>query len=165
LILGETGTGKQRLAEAIHQLDAERRHKPFVTVNCAALNETLAASDLFGHRKGAYTGAEFHRPGAFRTAHGGTLLLDEFGDLPAAVQPKLLHVLQERRLVPVGEDYEHPVDVRVIAATNRPLEDMVAAGQFRADLYERLNGWVIRIPPLRERLEDLEPQARFFLEH
>ena len=129
LILGETGTGKQRLAEAVHALDLCRRDKPFVTVNCGALSKTLAESELFGHAKGAFSGASGERKGLFRAANGGTLMLDEIGELDLELQPKLLRVLQERRLLPVGEDYEHPIDVRVIAATNRPLETMIAEEQ------------------------------------
>ncbi len=163
LLIGETGTGKQRLAEAIHALDARRQHKPLLTVNCSALSKTLAQSQLFGHTKGAFSDAVDDRRGLFRTAEGGTLLLDEVGDLDAELQPKLLRVLQERRLLPVGEDYEYPIDVRIIAATNRPLDELVAAGKFRKDLYQRLNVFRIRVPPLRERPEDIEVQARHFL--
>src|SRR5262249_47994638 len=153
----------QRLAEAIHRLDAQRCQKPFRTLNCSALTRTLAESELFGHARGAFTGAQGERPGLFRAAQGGTLLLDEVGELHLELQPKLLRVLQEQRLLPVGADYEHAVDVRIIAATNRPLEQMVAAGTFRADLYQRLNVFQIRIPPLRERPEDIAVQARHFL--
>jgi transcriptional regulator with GAF, ATPase, and Fis domain len=164
LLTGETGTGKQRLAEAIHTLDADRRGKPFVTLNCSALSKTLAESELFGHTRGAFSGAQGERLGLFRSADGGTLLLDEVGELDLELQPKLLRVLQERLLLPVGEDAEQPVDVRILAATNRPLEQMVAEGKFRADLYQRLNVFRIRIPPLRERPEDIEVQARHFLQ-
>jgi transcriptional regulator with GAF, ATPase, and Fis domain len=163
LILGETGTGKQRLAEAVHALDSRRRDNPFVTINCGALSKTLAESELFGHARGAFSGASGERKGLFRTADGGTLMLDEIGELDPELQPKLLRVLQERRLLPVGEDYEHPIDVRVIAATNRPLDKMVAEGKFRADLYQRLNVFRIQLPPLRERPEDVEAQANHFL--
>jgi len=164
LLLGETGTGKQRLAEAIHDLDPHRRNKPFITVNCAALNKGLAESELFGHGKGAFSGSQGERKGLFRAANGGTLMLDEVGELDLELQPKLLRVLQERRLLPVGEDYEHPIDVRVIAATNRPLDSMIAEGRFREDLYQRLNVFRIQVPPLRERPEDVEVQARYFLD-
>jgi transcriptional regulator with GAF, ATPase, and Fis domain len=163
LILGETGTGKQRLAEAIHAIDPRRCQQPFVTINCAALSKTLAESELFGHTRGAFSGAGGERKGLFRAANGGTLMLDEVGELDGELQPKLLRVLQERRLLPVGEDYEHPIDVRVIAATNRPLDEMVAQGTFREDLYQRLNVFRIRIPALRERPEDVAVQARHFL--
>ncbi len=163
LILGETGTGKQRLAEAIHALDPRRGDKPFVTINCGALSKTLAESDLFGHVRGAFSGAAGERKGLFRAANGGTLMLDEVGELDLDLQPKLLRVLQERRLLPVGEDYEHPIDVRVIAATNRPLEAMVAQGRFREDLFQRLNVFRVQLPALRERPEDVELQAHHFL--
>jgi len=163
LILGETGTGKQRLAEAIHRLDVKRGQKPFLTVNCSAISKTLAESELFGHVKGAFSGAGSEREGHFRAANEGTLFLDEIGELDRELQPKLLRVLQERRLLPVGADYEHAVDLRVIAATNRTLEQMVAAGQFRDDLYQRLNVFRIQIPPLRERTEDIYVQARHLL--
>ena len=163
LILGETGTGKQRLAEAIHRLDPKRSQNPFLTVNCSAISKTLAESELFGHTKGAFSGAGHDRVGLFRAANNGSLLLDEVGELDLDLQPKLLRVLQERRLLPVGADYEHPINIRIIAATNRPLEKMVAAGKFREDLYQRLNVFQIRIPPLRERPEDIEVQARHFL--
>jgi transcriptional regulator with PAS, ATPase and Fis domain len=163
LIKGETGTGKQRLAEAIHALDPCRRDKPFITINCGALTRTLAESELFGHSRGAFSGAVGERQGLFRAANGGTLMLDEVGELDSELQPKLLRVLQERRLLPVGEDYEHPIDVRIIAATNRPLENLIAQGRFREDLYQRLNVLRIQIPPLRERPDDVEVQARHFL--
>jgi two-component system response regulator HydG len=165
LILGETGTGKQRLAEAVHALDLRRSDKPFVTVNCGALSKSLAESELFGHAKGAFSGAGGQRKGLFRAAEGGTLMLDEIGELDPELQPKLLRILQERRLLPVGEDYEHPIDVRVIAATNRPLETMIAEGKFREDLYQRLNVFRINLPPLRQRPEDIDLQARHFLAH
>jgi transcriptional regulator with PAS, ATPase and Fis domain len=165
MILGETGTGKQRLAEAIHTLDQRRGQRPFVTVNCSAISKTLAESELFGHSRGAFSGAAGDRLGLFRAANGGTILLDEVGELDLELQPKLLRVLQDRRLLPLGEDFEHPIDVRIIAATNRPLEDMIAQGRFRADLYQRLNVFQVRIPPLRERPDDIECQARHFLLH
>ena len=164
LLLGETGTGKQRLAEAIRALDPQRRDKPFLTINCGALSKSLAESELFGHSRGAFSGAIGERKGLFRAANGGTLLLDEMGELDLELQPKLLRVLQDRRLLPVGEDYEHAVDVRIIAATNRPIDQLVAEGRFREDLYQRLNVFRIHIPPLRERLEDIEIQARYFLQ-
>jgi transcriptional regulator with GAF, ATPase, and Fis domain len=163
LILGETGTGKQQLAEAIHQLDPRRADKPFVCVNCGAISKSLAESELFGHTRGAFSGASGDRTGLFRSANGGTLLLDEIGELGLDLQPKLLRVLQERRLLPVGEDYEHAIDIRVIAATNQPLREMVVEGRFREDLYQRLNVFRIAVPPLRARPEDIEVQARHFL--
>jgi two-component system response regulator HydG len=163
LILGETGTGKQLLAEAIHTFDRKRSARPLIAVNCSAISKTLAESELFGHVKGAFSGAHDNRLGMFRAADGGTLLLDEIGELDLDLQPKLLRVLQEQRLLPVGEDYEHPIDVRIIAVTNRPLQEMVAAGRFRGDLFQRLNVFQIRVPPLRERPEDIAAQARHFL--
>jgi transcriptional regulator with GAF, ATPase, and Fis domain len=165
LILGETGTGKQRLAEAIHALDPCRRDKPFITINCGALSKTLAESELFGHSRGAFSGAAGERKGLFRAANGGTLMLDEIGELDLELQPKLLRVLQERRLLPVGEDYEHPIDVRIIAATNRPMDTMLAEGRFREDLFQRLNVFRIHVPPLCERPDDIEVQAQHFLAH
>jgi transcriptional regulator with PAS, ATPase and Fis domain len=163
LVLGETGTGKQRIAEAIHALDPRRRDKPFITINCSALSKSLAESELFGHARGAFSGAQGERKGLFRAANGGTLLLDEIGDLDLELQPKLLRVLQDRRLLPVGEDYEHPVDVRIIAATHCPLERMIEEGRFRGDLYQRLNIFRIQVPSLRERPEDISVQAYTFL--
>ncbi|MBI3464696.1 MAG: sigma 54-interacting transcriptional regulator [Planctomycetes bacterium] len=163
LLLGETGTGKQLLAEAVHQLDRKRSGSPCRTLNCSSISKTLAESELFGHTKGAFSGAESDRLGLFRSAHGGTVILDEIAELDLKLQPKLLRVLQEGLVLPVGSDQEQRVDVRVIAATNRPLEQMVATGRFRADLYQRLNVFPIQIPPLRERPEDLEVQARHFL--
>ncbi|HZU34755.1 MAG TPA: sigma-54 factor interaction domain-containing protein, partial [Gemmataceae bacterium] len=135
MILGDTGTGKQRLAEAIHAIDPRRADKPFLTLNCSAIHKSLAESTLFGHARGAFSGSTGDRLGVFRAAHGGTLLLDEIGELDLELQPKLLRVLQEQRVVPVGEDYEHPVDVRIITATNRPLAEMVRDGRFREDLF------------------------------
>jgi transcriptional regulator with PAS, ATPase and Fis domain len=163
LIYGESGTGKQLLAETIHRLDAKRGGHRFLSVNCAAISGTLADSALFGHVKGAFTGATEDRQGHFRAADGGTLLLDEIGELDLALQPKLLRVLQEGLVLPVGADEEVPVDVRVIAATNRRLAAMVAEGRFRLDLYQRLNVIVLEIPPLRERPEDIPALVQFFL--
>jgi len=163
LITGESGTGKQRLAEAIHRLDEGRRDGPFVTVNCSAIPHELAESELFGHRKGAFTGAASERTGYFRMAMGGTLLLDEIGDLPLALQPKLLRVLQEKKVLPLGADTETDLDVRVIAATNRNLEALVDHGKFRMDLYQRLSMYCIEVPPLRDRREDLYPLLCFFI--
>ena len=163
LITGETGTGKELVARAIHHLDPVRRTRPFVPVNCGAINAGVAESELFGHRRGAFTGAERDRKGLIRSASGGILFLDEIGDLDIAVQGKLLRVLQERRVLALGEDADVAVDVRVVAATNRDLEQMVLAGTFRADLFHRLNVLAVRVPPLRERTDDIEPLVRHFL--
>jgi len=156
LLLGETGTGKELLAHGIHAASA-RAGKPFVAVNIAAVPESLLEAEFFGVAPGAYTGAERKgREGKFMAAHGGTLLLDEIGDMPLALQSKLLRVLQEQELEPLGSNRVQRIDVRVIAATSRDLAAMVADGSFRADLYYRLNVLPIRLPPLRERLDDLE---------
>ncbi len=163
LIQGESGTGKQLLAEMIHRLDPKRRGHPFVTVNCASIAGTLAESSLFGHVRGAFTGATQPRAGYFRTAHPGTILLDEIGDLDMPLQPKLLRVLQTGLILPVGADTEVAVDVRVLAATNRPLADLVEGGEFRLDLYQRLNVIPLEIPPLRERPEDIDVLVPFFV--
>jgi len=162
LIGGETGTGKEQIARAIHQASASRRSGPFVAVNCAALPESLLESELFGHEKGSFTGAANQRVGRFQQAHGGTLFLDEVGDIPAPMQIKLLRVLQERKFERVGGNTTIEVDVRVIAATNRSLEKMVKDGQFREDLYYRLDVVKIDLPPLRERTEDIPLLAAHF---
>ena len=162
LITGETGTGKELAARAIHDLDRRRRDRPFVAVNCGAISAGLAESDLFGHRRGAFTGADHERAGLFRAARGGVLFLDEIGDLELALQAKLLRVLQERRVLAVGEDHEVPVDVRVIAATNRDLEEMVRRHAFRADLLHRLNVLAVHVPALRDRPEDIGALVRHF---
>lgn len=154
LIEGETGTGKEQLARAVHQTSLQR-NGPLVAVNCAALPENLLDSELFGHERGAFTSAMYQRIGRFEMANGGTLFLDEIGDVPAAMQAKLLRVLQERCFERVGGSATIYVDVRVIAATNRPLKDLVKQGVFRQDLYYRLNVVKIELPPLRERLEDI----------
>jgi transcriptional regulator with PAS, ATPase and Fis domain len=164
LITGETGTGKELLVNAIHRLDRKRSRGPLVAVNCGAITAGVAESELFGHRRGAFTGAERHRKGLIRAADGGILFLDEIGDLDAGLQSKLLRVLQENRVLGVGEDRELPVDVRVIAATNRDLEGMVARGEFRHDLFHRLHILSVYIPALRQRTADLEPLVKHFLE-
>src|SRR5947208_6772090 len=154
LLRGETGTGKELVAHAIH-INSPREEKPFVRVNCAALAPGVLESELFGHEKGAFTGAVARRPGRFELADGGTLFLDEVGDLPAEVQVKLLRVLQEREFERVGGVETIKVDVRLISATNRNLEKMIEEGEFREDLYYRLNVFPINLPPLRDRLDDL----------
>jgi transcriptional regulator with GAF, ATPase, and Fis domain len=155
LVQGETGTGKQVLARAIHTLDQKRWRHSFVTVHCSTIAETLAESDLFGHRKGSFSGADAARGGLFQAADKGTLFLDDINDLPLRLQPKLLDALQRGVIRALGSDRETSVDVRVIAAANRPLERMVEAQTFRADLFHRLNVVHMRLPPLRERRDDL----------
>jgi len=154
LITGESGVGKEVVARSIHDL-SDRSSKPFIGINCAAIPESLIESELFGHRRGAFTGAEQETLGVFREAEGGTLFLDEIGELPAAMQVKLLRVLQEEEVRPVGEPKPTPTDVRIVAATARELESEVEAGRFRSDLFYRLNVLRIHIPPLRERTEDI----------
>jgi len=161
LVLGETGVGKELVAAEIHRNSA-RRAGPFVRINCAALPASLVEAELFGHERGAFTGADRRRVGIIESAHGGTLLLDEVGELPAAVQAKLLRVLEERRLSRVGSTEEVRVDVRFVAATHRDLEAEVRRGAFREDLYFRLSAFVLEVPPLRERPRDLAPLAAAF---
>jgi DNA-binding NtrC family response regulator len=155
LLDGETGTGKQVLAYAIHQLDQKRRSQPFITVHCGTISETLAESELFGHERGAFSDAVRPRKGLFQAAQGGTLLLDDVNDLPHSLQAKLLDVLQRRVVRSVGSDRELPIDVRVMAASNRRLDQLVRQNSFRADLYYRLNVVHLSLRPLRERTEDL----------
>ncbi len=163
LVTGETGTGKEVMARAIHGWST-RADQAFVTVNCAALPETLIESELFGHRKGAFSGAVSDRPGRFRLADGGTLLLDEIGELPPETQVKLLRVLEEQTFEPVGSDKSDTVNVRIIAATNVDLEQAIDAGKFREDLFYRLHVFPIDLPPLRERMEDVPLLARHVLD-
>jgi DNA-binding NtrC family response regulator len=163
LLRGESGCGKELLARELHRHSA-RCSGPFIAVSCAALPAALAESELFGHERGAFTGAEEARAGQIAAAHGGTLLLDEVGDLAPELQPKLLRVLQEREVQPVGALSARAVDVRIVATTQHCLETEVAAGRFRADLYYRLDVIVIEVPPLRARPADLEPLARGFLD-
>lgn len=163
LLTGETGVGKERFARALHAM-SPRADKPFIAVNCAALPGELIESELFGAEKGAYTGASAARPGRFERAHGGTLMLDELGELPLPAQAKLLRVLQTGEVERLGGTQPRKVDVRVVAATNVDLEAAVAAGRFRRDLMYRLNVYPIRIPPLRERADDIEPLAQHLLQ-
>lgn len=162
LVLGESGTGKERVAKAIHE-NSERSSMPFVAVNCGAIPENLIESELFGHKKGAFTGADRDTAGLFRAAEGGTIFLDEIGELPLSMQAKLLRVLQERTVRPVGADKDIAIDVRVIAATNKDLLQQVARKEFRDDLYYRLNVIEVSLPPLRERLEDLPTLIDIFI--
>ncbi len=162
LILGESGTGKELVAQAIHSL-SDRRDRPFIPVNCGAIPEQLIESELFGHVRGAFTGADSRKEGLFMAADGGTLFLDEIGELSSAMQVKLLRTLQERRIKPVGAVTEQAVDLRLITASNKDLEDEVAAGRFRSDLFYRLNVIPLRVPALREREEDIPLLVDHFL--
>ncbi|MFJ4193556.1 sigma-54 interaction domain-containing protein [Pseudomonas sp. NPDC089534] len=163
LIIGETGTGKELVARHVHNL-SHRRNRPFIAVNCGAFSESLVEAELFGHEKGAFTGALSAKAGWFEEADGGTLFLDEIGDLPMAIQVKLLRVLQEREVVRLGSRKSIPIDVRVLAATNVRLEKAINAGHFREDLYYRLNVVNLELSPLRERPGDILPLTRHFIE-
>jgi sigma-54-specific transcriptional regulator len=163
LIAGESGTGKELIARLVHRLSA-RAEKPFIAVNCGAFSESLIDSELFGHERGAFTGAIDSRPGWFEAASGGTLFLDEVGDLPLPAQVKLLRVLQEREINRLGSRKTLAIDVRLVAATNVQLEDAVRAGNFREDLYYRLNVAKVALPPLRDRPDDIEPLTRHFID-
>jgi DNA-binding NtrC family response regulator len=163
LILGETGVGKEVTAENLHRL-SPRVDRPLLRLNCAALPEALLESELFGHERGAFTGAVQAKPGLITNADGGTVFLDEVGELPLSMQAKLLRVIDAREVLPLGALKPRPIDVRILAATNRNLEAEVEAGRFRRDLYFRLNGISIEVPPLRARKDEIEPLARLFLE-
>ena len=163
LITGESGTGKELIARAIHE-QSDRRDQPFVAINCGGIPETLMESELFGHKKGAFTGAAYDKKGLFEAAHSGTIFLDEIGELSVQIQVKLLRAVQEKTVKPVGGNEDIPVDIRIISATNKKLEDEVIEGRFREDLFYRLNVIEIKVPPLRERKADLEPLAQHFLE-
>jgi transcriptional regulator with GAF, ATPase, and Fis domain len=163
LILGESGTGKELVANAIHY-NSDRKNKPFVKVNCGALPENLLESELFGHEKGAFTGAISRKIGRFERAHGGSIFLDEIGEMSFSTQVKLLRVLQEKQIERVGSTEVIDVDVRIIAATNKDLKRLVEEGRFREDLYYRLNVIPIKIPPLRERKQDIPLLVKYFLQ-
>ncbi len=162
LVLGESGTGKELVARAIYH-HSRRNQAPFLAINCAAIPESLLESELFGHEKGAFTGAESRRIGKFEQCNNGTIFLDEVGDMPVATQSKILRLLQDGQYQRVGGNETMTVDVRIIAATHQNLESMIQAGRFRNDLYYRLRGVTIELPPLRERIEDLPELAHYFL--
>jgi len=163
LICGESGVGKERIAREVHDL-SPRRSGPFVAVDCSSFSETLVESQLFGHVRGAFTGADSDKLGYIRAADGGTLFLDEVGDMPLSLQTRLLRVLQERTVTPVGQTQVIPVDVRIVAATHQDLGAMVRAGTFREDLFYRLSAFRLEVPPLRERPADIVPLAEYFLD-
>jgi len=163
LLEGETGVGKELFADLIHR-NSLRKEQPLIKVNCAALPAELIEDELFGHEKGAFTGAANLRKGRFELSDGGTIFLDEISELPLSLQPKLLRVLQERRVMPVGSDKEEPIDVRVIAASNISLPEKIAKGEFRLDLYQRLNVIHLAVPPLRQRTEDIPLLVQHFIE-
>lgn len=163
LIRGESGTGKELVAQALHY-NSPRKDNRFVTINCSAVPENLIESEFFGHEKGAFTGADSRKIGKFQYADGGTLFLDEIGDISPAMQVKLLRALQEKRFTPVGANREVEVNVRIVAATNRNLEEMIRKGEFREDLFYRLNVLPVQLPPLRERKNDVEVLARYFID-
>jgi transcriptional regulator with PAS, ATPase and Fis domain len=164
VITGESGTGKELVARTIHEL-SPRRDAAYVPVNCAAIPETLMESELFGHERGSFTGADRRKEGCFEAANGGTLLLDELTEMKPELQPKLLRVIEEQRLRRVGGTTEIPLDVRVLAASNRDIEQAVREGKLRSDLYYRLNVFTIVLPPLRERIDDLPQLAQMFINH
>ena len=163
LVTGESGTGKELIARAIHE-ESQRRDEPFVAINCGGIPETLMESELFGHKKGSFTGADKDKKGLFQAAHKGSIFLDEIGELPIPVQVKLLRAIQERTFKPVGSNEDISVDIRIISATNKNLEEEVIGGRFREDLFYRLNVIEIKIPPLRERKADLRLLAQYFLD-
>jgi transcriptional regulator with PAS, ATPase and Fis domain len=163
LLTGQSGTGKEVAARSIHSL-SDRADKPFVPVNCAAIPPDMIEAELFGHLKGAFTGADASREGLFLYAHGGTLFLDEIGELPLPMQSKLLRVLEDRRVRPVGSEREVPVDLRLLFATNADLQREVEKGRFRADLYYRLNVMQIHLPPLKDRGDDVQELATIFMQ-
>ncbi len=162
LITGETGTGKELLARYIHRLSKRAKNR-FVAVNCGALNRELLESELFGYKKGAFTGADRDKPGLFDAAHGGTIFLDEITEMDLSLQVKLLRVIQEKTLTPVGDVSEHPIDTRIIVATNKDIEECVRQGTFREDLYYRINVFRIEMPPLRDRIEDIPALVDYFI--